>query len=156
MAYSSVERIRHAPLGRSRTPRRPEWAQGVPRAYRGRGPRALHSIYDADHDDARSSGRFRWLVSTCLAAAVGALAIGVVIFGSLDTKEGREAFLPTLKGFGEGHLPSQPLLPEARPADGLHWTVAKSDRLPVAGEAATAKYLIHEQVQIKRNNRPFL
>ena len=37
---------------------------------------------------AGSSGRFRWLLSTCLAGAVGVLAILVVIAGSMDTQDG--------------------------------------------------------------------
>ena len=37
---------------------------------------------------AGAGGRFRWLLSTCLAGAVGVLAILVVIAGSMDTQEG--------------------------------------------------------------------
>ena len=55
--------------------------------YLGRSHRPLGDIYVSDHADARQGGRFRWVLSTCLAAAVGVLAILVVIAGSTDTHE---------------------------------------------------------------------
>ena len=76
---------RHAPLGRRRVHLRLDqpharW-QGHARARR-----QIGDIYVSDHADTRQGGRFRWLVSTCLAAAVGVLAILVVIAGSTDTR----------------------------------------------------------------------
>ena len=52
-----------------------------------RSRRLLDDIYTSDHADSAPSGRFRWLFSTCLAAAVGVLAILVVIVGSMDHAE---------------------------------------------------------------------
>lgn len=156
MAFSTVERHRHAPLGRSRLGRLAESHSSLPRVYRGRGPRALTDIYDPDHLGANASGRFRWLLSTCLAAGVGAVAIGVVVFGSLDTKEGRDAFMPTLKKIGEGQLPTQVAMPAPRPVEGLNWATPKADRLQGAVGSTTAKHIIHERIQIKRDSRAFL
>jgi hypothetical protein len=45
--------------------------RALPGAYRGRGGSFFKDIYDADHGDQQHGGRFRWMLSTCLAAAVG-------------------------------------------------------------------------------------
>ena len=76
---------RHAPLGRRRVHLGHSQPHTRSHAYLGRTRRPLGDIYVSDHADTRQGGRFRWLVSTCLAAAVGVLAILVVIAGSTDT-----------------------------------------------------------------------
>src|SRR5262245_38489685 len=78
---------RHAPLGRVRPRLVPSSSRSRPHAYLGRTGRPLSEIYVSDHADARRSGRFRWLLSTCLAGGVGALAIFVAIAGSMDAQE---------------------------------------------------------------------
>ena len=84
---------RHAPLGRVRPRLVPSSSRSRPHAYLGRTGRPLAEIYVSDHADSRRSGRFRWLLSTCLAGAVGVLAILVVIAGSMDTQEGASGFI---------------------------------------------------------------
>jgi hypothetical protein len=47
--------------------------------YAGRGGNFfIKRIYEAENAENRAGGRFRWIVSTCLAATVGAIAILVV------------------------------------------------------------------------------
>src|SRR5690606_21127900 len=41
-------------------------------------------------------------------------------------------------------------------SDGLNWSVPKSDRLQIATGSVGVKHIIHEQVQVRRNNRPFI
>ena len=88
---------RHAPLGRRRVHLGPDQPHSRPHAYLGRARRPLGDIYVSDHADTRQGGRFRWLLSTCLAAAVGVLAILVVIAGSTDTQEADGGLLPSLQ-----------------------------------------------------------
>lgn len=149
-----VDRWRHAPIGRSRTVRPSERPHGLPPVYRGRARNSLSNIYESDHVEPRRGGRFRWLLSTCLAAAVAAVAIAVALFGLLGSLETRQGVLPSL---GKIHhaRPAFPT-PAPRTMDGLRWATPKSDRLHIAGGALSTKHIIHEQVQVRRDNRPFI
>jgi hypothetical protein len=46
-------------------------------------------MFATDHAEPKREGRFRWLMSNCLAAAVGGIAILVVIFGRRQAGERR-------------------------------------------------------------------
>ena len=145
------DRRRHARLARGRPPPRSQTpARGA--LYHSAARRALKDVYDADHV-AKGGGRFQWLLSTCLAAAVGAVAIAIAIVGSLDGTETTVNRMPTLDDF----LTNSPM-PQtvARPAEGLRWAIPKVDRLQNAMDTPTAKHVIHEQFQVKRDNRPFI
>ena len=76
----------------------------MPQLYRGRAASAFKDLYETDHAEPRQGGRFRWLVSTCLAGMVGAISIFVVIYGSADQREARGGFLPALTQIGEADL----------------------------------------------------
>jgi murein DD-endopeptidase MepM/ murein hydrolase activator NlpD len=128
-----------------------ETPRGLPQVYRGRSLRALRDVYDSDHSESHRSGRFRWLVSTCLAAAVGAIAIAVVIFGSLDPTESTDGLLPALKRVREAGLPSLTQPPKA--ADGLPWAVPRTDRMPTSSAAASTRYIIHESLRQRLSGR---
>src|SRR2546423_15173235 len=78
---------RHAPLGGRRAHLRLSQPHSRSHPHLGRTRRPLGDIYVSDHADTRQGGRFRWLVSTCLAAAGGVVAILVVIAGSTHTPE---------------------------------------------------------------------
>ena len=153
-----IDRRRHAPVGRAHTAR-PQArggakAQGLAHVYRGRASRTQSDIYDADHAAGHSGGRFRWLLSTFLAAGVGAVAIGVAIFGSLDSREMSEGGLPKLKR-ARDLVTATPSSPGAGP-EGLKWAVPKVDRLQPLGDAQSAKHIIRENVQVRKDGRPFL
>ena len=129
-------------------------AQGLPHVYRGRARRTQTDIYDADHAEGNSGGRFRWLFSTFLAAGVGALAIGIAIFGSLDGTETGEGRLPRFKRFGEPT--SAPVAAGSQSSGGLAWIAPKVDRMQTMGDAQSAKHIIRENVQVRKDGRPFL
>ncbi len=148
-----LDRRRHAPVGRIRTVRPGHRTQGLPHVYRGRARRALPDIYDRDHGETRRGG-FRWLLSTCLAATVGAVAIGAAIFGSLESIHTRNGVIPALEKFREAGLTSP--IPPPRMPDGLNWSLPKSDKLQITAGALAATHIIHEQVQVRRDNRPFI
>src|SRR5262245_49313558 len=112
---------RHAPVGRRRVRLAHHDAHNRTHAYLRRTHRPLGDVYVSDNADARQSGRFRWLLSTCLAAAVGVLAILVVISGSTDTREADGGLFPSLKGVSDAPL-AVFRLPSAR-VDGLRWAV---------------------------------
>ena len=145
---------RHAPLGRRRVHLGHTQPRAQAHAYLGRTHRPLGDIYVSDHADARQSGRFRWLLSTCLAAAVGVLAILVVIAGSTDTKETDGGLFPSLQRAREGPLVLFPL-PSAG-VDGLRWAIPKTDRLLIPGGPMATKFVILDAVRQRRGSRDYI
>lgn len=147
-----IDRSRHATTGRFRAPRLREQSRGLPQVYGGRARRSIRDIYEVDHAHG-GRNRFRWLFSTCLAAAVGTIAIGVVIYGSLNRGDDVTSVLEQLSS---AQQPAPTPLRLSVIGDGLNWAIPKSNRLHIASAALTARYTIHEQVQVRRDNRPFI
>ena len=136
--------------------RHPEQHGGLPHLYRGsRGRSARTDVYTSDHADPRRSGRFRWLLSTCLAAAVGTLAIVVVIYGSTDPRDQTESLLPALERIRIDADAAQMPAP-VRPDDGLKWAIAKTDKLRVTTGATSTRFIIHETLKQRRNGREYI
>jgi murein DD-endopeptidase MepM/ murein hydrolase activator NlpD len=155
-----VQHLRHRP--RTRPGARPVRARssdhpnGLPHLYRGsRGRGARADVYAADHADSRQSGRFRWLLSTVLAAAVGAVAIIVVIYGSTDPRDVAEGRMPTLDKLRRDAAMA-PMPAPHRPDDGLNWAIAKTDRLQVTTGATSMRFIIHETLKQRRNGREYI
>ncbi len=150
-----VDRRRHAPSAR-RLAITPADRPRPPRAaYRGRTHRSLRDIYESDHAAHAAGGRFRWLISTCLAGAIGAIAIFVVIYGSADRSEQSAGIIPSLKRIRE--TAAEPTLPRPASDDsGLKWSLRKTDRLQMAAGAATTRFVIHESLKQKRNGREYI
>ncbi len=149
-----VDRRRHAPVARPRLARLKGGSRGLPQVYGGRGRRSINTIYGTDIGDGRRGGRFRWLLSTCLAATVGTIAIGVVIFGSLDARESGIDVPTVLSRLRDSPFSS---MPNAAPRDpeGPRWAVPRSDMMQPAAGAPTVRQVIHEQIQVRRNGRPY-
>ncbi len=80
------------------------------------------------------------------------MAIGVVLFGSLDGMDTSEGVIPALQQFREARLPKPAIVRDS----GLSWSIPKSDRLQIAVGSMGAKHIIHEQIQVRRDNRPFI
>ena len=150
-----VDRRRHAPTARHLAITPADRPRAIPHAYRGRSYKSLKDMYDADHAEPQQGGRFRWLISTCLAAAVGAVAILVVIYGSSDPIESPGGLMPTLKRSAERR--ADPGTRTPGPQDGgLKWSVPKSDKLQIATGAVSTRYVIHESLKKKRNGREYI
>jgi murein DD-endopeptidase MepM/ murein hydrolase activator NlpD len=150
-----VDRRRYSPHGRFGALAAAKRESGLQQLYRGRAASSFKDLYDTDHAESRQGGRFRWLVSTCLAAAVGAVSILVVVYGSTDTRESRGGFLPALTEIGESSLSGRDL-PIVRDSEGLKWATPKSDRLKVTSGAVTVRYLVNEQVKQRRLGREYI
>jgi murein DD-endopeptidase MepM/ murein hydrolase activator NlpD len=121
-----------------------------PHAYAGRAGALRPEIYASDHAEGRRTGRFRWVLSTCLAAAVGALAILVAVAGSMDAQDSNFAGL-------EDRLRQASLalrLPTGR-ADGLRWAVPKTDKMQLPKGAVAHKTFIPEPIKQKRGQREY-
>jgi murein DD-endopeptidase MepM/ murein hydrolase activator NlpD len=127
---------------------------GVAHLYRGANSRAsFRDIYAVDHAEPRSEGRFRWLVSTCLAATVGAVAILVVIFGSADRRE--KGIAPAWEQIRKSTT-APPLASLLRREKGLKWAVPRADRLRVIPGAMSTRSIIHETLRQKRGGREYI
>lgn len=147
---------RHAPLARRRTlvGRAPQQHRTLPHAYLGKIRRRAGDIYTSDHAESRRAGRLRWLISTCLAAGVGAASILVVIVGSMDPSgrpDGLVLRMPQVV-----NAPSLSFRLPTQANDGLNWAVAKTDKMFVANGAVSTRYLIHETMRERRGQREFI
>lgn len=124
-------------------------------AYAGRGGSFFKHIYEQENPEPRAGGRFRWILSTCLAATIGAVAILVVVYGSSDNEVATDGLLPALKSIGEGALaPQMTLTPKN--AGGLKWIMPKSDRLQLTTDALSTRYIIHESTKSRRDSREYV
>jgi len=150
-----VDGWRHAPsprFGQFPATTRPRKARHLYRGGAGRG--SFRDMYGSDHAEPQIKGRYRWFVSTCLAAAVGAIAILVVIFGSADHHDAGDGLMPALKRIAEAPAPHLEPLP--RRDDGLRWAVPRTDRLQVLTGAMSTRYIIHETLRQKRGGREYI
>ncbi len=144
---------RHAPLGRVRPRFESASVRSRPHAYIGRSGRPLSEIYVSDHADSRRIGRFRWLFSTCLAAAVGVLAILVAVAGSMDP-EGTEG--GALASLGQ-RLRQAPLalpLPTSR-SEGLRWALPKTDKMVIPSGAVAVRTHHPDRIKQHRGKREY-
>src|SRR5262245_28503166 len=139
---------RHAPLGRLRPRFASASVRSRPHAYAGRSGALLPEIYATDHADGRRGGRFRWVLSTCLAAGVGALAILVSIAGSLDSRDTDFASLDQRQASLALRLP-------ATNPEGLRWALPKTDKMLIPSGVSAQKFYIPEPVKQRRGNREY-
>ena len=150
-----VDRRRYSQHGRFGALAAAKRESGLPQLYRGRAAGSFKDLYETDHAESRQGGRFRWLVSTCLAGTVGAISILVVIYGSADKRESRGGFLPGLTELGEASLAARDM-PFLRNSDGLKWSTPKGDRLKITSGAVTTRYLVNESVKQRRLGRDYI
>jgi murein DD-endopeptidase MepM/ murein hydrolase activator NlpD len=129
--------------------------RGLPEVYRGGNSPFFRDIYDTDHVEQRQGGRFRWLLSTCLAATVGAIAILIVVYGSADTSGVDDGLLPEFQNILEGRSGRQ-LVPAFKNAEGLKWVTPKTDRLQLTTGALSTRYIIHESSKQRRDGREYM
>ncbi len=127
--------------------------RGLPMTQRARA--AHDELFASDHVDSQHGGRFRWLMSTCLAATIGATAIFVAVFGSSDSSESGKGFFPAIKKIRDGGPPPT-MRSILRRSDGLVWLVPKMNRLEVTSGAFSTRYTIHDTHKERRSGREYL
>jgi murein DD-endopeptidase MepM/ murein hydrolase activator NlpD len=153
-----IERHRHATVGRVRrrhTGAEYSHAMTQPRVARRRG--GLRDLYSADTAEARSGGRFRWFFSTCLAAAVGSVAIVAALFGASDPNDGRSGGgMSRLRTTISSSVQIQPPAPAPVAPDGLAWATPKSDRLEATTGAMVTRYIVQDSIRQRRGSREYI
>lgn len=112
-------------------------------------------MYATDHAEPQVEGRFRWLMSTCLAAAVGGVSILVVVFGSAEKQGTEDGLMPALERL-RASTAAPPLEAMLRHDDGLKWAIPKVDRLQVTTGAKSTRYVIHETLRQRRGGREYI
>ncbi|MCH9808255.1 MAG: M23 family metallopeptidase [Alphaproteobacteria bacterium] len=112
-------------------------------------------MFDDDHAVDTHGGRFRWLVSTCIAGATGALAIFVIIAGSTENRGGGGGFMPALERLRDGATTPE-LIPRMKRSAGLKWAVPKTSRLEISAGLTSTRYVIHETVRQRREGRSYI
>lgn len=122
--------------------------------YRGRAYRTIRDIYEEDHAEPMRAGQFRWLISTCIAAGVGALSIFVLVAASIDPQEDTPGFINAVQRMSEGLEPLQSV-PKPRRAEGLAWSVAKSDRLVLETGAVSTRFIVKDRLMKRREDRNY-
>lgn len=158
MTISGVEPIelkRHAPVGRPRRAAAGNQPRGLAYVHASRKRRPLPDLFVTDQAEARSGGGFRWFFSTCLAAAVGTIAIGAVIFGSLDLSAGPGRMAASFR------MAASPLIKrraQTASADtgGLAWSIPKSDRLQTTMDSVSARYIVQDAIRERRASRAYI
>ncbi len=147
--FATTARARPAQTQRGRLGSLPDLYRG------GRGRPTVRDIYAADQSEAPHGGHFRWLLSTCLAAAVGALAIVVVIYGSADRRENGDGLIPAFRRMGDASS-VRPIEAALKKDDGLKWAVPKSNRLQVTTGTMTTRYVVHDTLKQRRGRREYI
>ncbi|MFM9849109.1 MAG: peptidoglycan DD-metalloendopeptidase family protein [Hyphomicrobiaceae bacterium] len=151
-----LDRRRHALVGGIRRTALAARSRGLPQLYHTHKRRPLPDLYSADSAESRRGG-FRWFFSTCLAAAVGGVAIVVVIFGSADPIEGRGGMLPTLARMSEQtRMAYEPAALAMARVDGLAWSLPKSDRLQPMSGAMSTKFIVQESIRQRKGTRDYI
>lgn len=150
-----IDHRRHAPIARCRSVAIGHEPAKAPALYRGAKARGARDMFATDHAEPLREGRFRWLMSTCLAAAVGGVSILVVIFGSAEKQEAEAGLMPALERL-RASTEAPPLEALLRRDEGLKWNVPKVDRLQVTSGAKSTRYVIHETLRQRRGAREYI
>jgi murein DD-endopeptidase MepM/ murein hydrolase activator NlpD len=91
------------------------------------------------------------LFSTLLSAAVGALAILVVVIGSRDMREGSASACKTVMCWFDAPSRTASMAPMS--VDGLRWASPKADRLQVTSKSPATRYFIHQPIRQMHGGR---
>lgn len=150
-----IDHRRHAPIARCRSIAVGHTPHKALPLFRGAKARGTRDMYAVDHAEPQREGRFRWLMSTCLAAAVGGVSILVVIFGSAEKQEAQDGLMPALERL-RASTDAPPLEALLHRDDGLKWAVPKVDRLQVTSGAKSTRFIIHETLRQRRGGREYI
>ena len=112
--------------------------------------RGSEGVFAEDHGDRRRGGRFRWFLSTCFAAGIGAFAILFALLGANDEGDASQLVgqSPAVIATASSTVLGQP--------QGLTWAVPKGDKLVITSGAMSTRFTIHDSIRQLRDNRSYL
>ncbi len=131
----------------------PSKGNALPQLYLSRTQASANSIFDKDHHGTPASARFKWLISTLMAGTVGIVALGVALYGAMNVEDG-SGMVESLKKASVAAL--KPFRPKTMDDTQLSSSFGKTDRLPATSKGLSTRYIIHESVVRKRDQREFI
>lgn len=115
----------------------------LPRVYLG-GARKLRPGKDAGQAEILHGSRFKWLISSLLVGSVGAIAIGLVLFGSLDPNVRQNSLVADLEKVSKDVFETS-TIPQRKTEASL--SGIKMDKLLLTPEGLVTKHIIQEHVR---------
>lgn len=131
----------------------PSKGNALPQVYLSRIEASANSIFDKDHHGTPASTKFKWLISTLMAGTVGIAALGIALYGAMNVEDG-SGMVESLKKASVAAL--KPFKPKTMDDKQLSSSFGKTDRLPATSKGLSTRYIIHESVVQKRNEREFI
>lgn len=128
----------------TRSSRRP-----LPHVYLG-GARKLRPGKDAGQAEFLHGSRFKWLISSLLVGSVGAIAIGLVLFGSLDPNVRQNSLVADLEKVSKDVFETS-TIPQRKSEASL--SGIKMDKLLLTPEGLVTKHIIQEHVRQQLGTR---
>ncbi len=128
----------------TRSSRRP-----LPHVYLG-GARKLRPGKDAGQAELLHGSRFKWLISSLLVGSVGAIAIGLVLFGSLDPNVRQNSLVADLEKASKDVFETS-TIPQRKSEASL--SGIKMDKLLLTPEGLVTKHIIQEHVRQQLGTR---
>jgi len=121
--------------------------------YLGRAGKTIPDVYLTELGNAGHGSRFKWLISTCLAAIVGVCAIFFAIYGAMEERNGMSMLETITHATEDAYKPTRQRRITARV---LRRVSPKSDRLQASASGVATKHIIHESVRQRRGEREFI
>ncbi|GJM03982.1 MAG: membrane protein [Rhodomicrobium sp.] len=131
----------------------PSRGNSLPEVYLSRTQTGAASVFDKDHFGSPASARFKWLISTVIAGTVGVAALGVALYGAMDVEDG-SGMVESIKNASLSAM--QPFTPKTVGEEQAISEFAKTDRLPATSQGLSTRYIIHDTIVQKRNDREFI
>lgn len=131
----------------------PARGNSLPEVYLSRTKSGTTSIFDKDHFGSPASARFKWLVSTIIAGTVGVAALGVALYGAMNVEDG-SGMVESLKNASLSAM--QPFTPKTVGEEQAISVFGKTDRLPATSQGLSTRYIIHDSIVKKKNDREFI
>ncbi len=114
----------------------------LPQIYLAQTRAAGRRVYQSEQDGQLHGSKIKWLVSTVLAAGVGAIAIGLVAYSTIDGDD-RRGLLAMIEEAGSNVFEPPVALPTAT----VPLTFGKSDRLEATASGLVTKHVVREEVR---------
>lgn len=131
----------------------PSKGNSLPEVYLSRTSAGSSSIFDKDHFGTHAGAKFKWLISTMIAGTVGVAALGVALYGAMNVEDG-SGMVESLKKASISAM--SPFKPKTMDEKQLTSSFGKTDRLPATSQGLSTKYIIHDSIVQKRNDREFI
>lgn len=105
--------------------------------------------------DGAHGSRFKWFISTCIAAAVGLTAIGLALYASKDMENG-DGFLASMESATRQALNAPAPRMRMIADDDLRASLKKTDRIELTSHGLSTRHIIQDTIVQKRAGREFI